>query len=202
MRRIVRLLVLFSLCAWDTAARAGEIGIYAERNCSGCEITIPPFGAVDTLYVCILNDGDPPVSCGQPLFGGAFRIEGLPLGWVVAEARPAPAACGVYGEPFGAQGASVAFCRDQGSSDRCILLYTFVLAPLAVYSDVHLRIVGGLPCYVYGNCPMIYTGDQPCDPTCQCYPGGEIIVNPVNDHCTVGVEARTWSNVRALYRVR
>lgn len=199
MRRIVLLLVLSFQCAWGLAARAGEIGLYADRTCTGCEITIPPLGATDTLFVCILNDGDPPVYCGQPLYGAAFRIEGLPLGWVIEEARPTPEACFVYGEPFGPQGVSVDLCFDGASSDRCIPLYTLVLAPLAVHSDIHLRVVGGLPCYVYGDCPMIYTGDKPCDPTCQCYPGGEIVVNPVNDHCTVGIESRTWSRVRALY---
>lgn len=198
MGRRGSLLALTAALAIAAGAGAGEIGIYADPNCTGCEITIPPFGGVDTLYVSVLNDGDPPVPCGPWICGAGFRIEGLPEGWAV-DARPNPEACFVYGSPFGPEGVWVDLCGYGCTGDPCIPLYTLVLTTYLVRADVHLRIVGGLPCFSYGICPAVLTGDQPCDPTCHCYPGGEIIVNPVNDHCTVSVAPQTWSQVRRLY---
>jgi len=196
MKRGVAILALCILIGNATTTDAGEIGIYSNPDCTGCEITLQP-GSIDTLYVAIQNDGNPPVGCGQPLCGARFRIVGLPSSWFVLEVRPNPEAYFVYGEPFGSEGVALAMSC---SSAPCIPLYTLVvIAGNPPIQDAHLRIVAGPICYVW-SCPAIHTGDAPCDPTCQCYPGGEILLNPVNDGCTVGAESSSWSNVRALYR--
>jgi hypothetical protein len=190
------ILVLCILIGCTARTDAGEIGIYANPDCSGCRSDLP-LGGVDTLYVGIQNDNDPPVFCGQPLCGAGFRINGLPSNWVVLDARPASEAYFVYGQPFGDEGVYVAIpC----SSAACIPLYTIVLKSFEPHADVHLRIVGGTPCSNYGVCSYILTSDVPCDPTCQCYPGGEIVLNPVQDPCTVGIASRSWSSLRLLYR--
>jgi len=196
MARRIAVAIAWLMSGAIATVQAGEIGVYATPHCSGCTLT-PTLGSIDTLYVAIQNDNNPPVGCGQPLCGASFRLTGLPSTWYLIEARPTPEAYFVYGDPIAPQGVALSI---HCSSDPCILLYTIVVVIGPTEPDVHVRVGPGPGCYIFDHCPAIFTSDAPCDPTCQCYPGGEIILNPVSDNCTVAVASRNWSAFRVLYR--
>lgn len=190
-------LLFFACLVIAAQSGAGEIGIYANPDCSGCEITIPPLGGVDTLYVSVLNDGVPPLAYGT-VCGAGFRISGLPDWWSV-EVHPNPNAQS-FGDIFGDSGGDLVFDWDGCSAERCVNLYTVVLTVIAPHDDVHLRVEAmSPPPRPDYDCPIVTTPDGPYDPH-QCYPGGEILVNPLHDRCTVAVSPSSWTQVRNLYR--
>jgi hypothetical protein len=190
-----------AVLALASAGSAGEIGIYASPDCSGCTIAIPPRGGTGTVYVNVLNDGSPPIVYGQ-VCGASFRITGLPELWF-ADVRSSPDHA-VAGDPFGPEGSTILFYGDGCSAGRCVNLFTVTLTVIVPRSDVHPRVAPGPPTHWPGfDCPRVHFPNGPIDPQFQCYPGGEILVNPENDPpCTVSVATRTWSGVRSLYRKR
>jgi hypothetical protein len=192
MGRLVALTVICLLCSLSTV-RAGVIGIYANPDCSGCTLSTAP-GNIDTLYVAIHN---PPEWFGRRTCGASFSLIGLPPIWNVIEVRPSSQAIVASGDPFSLPGVDVILLP--GTTDPCILLYTIVVAEGPTEPDVHLRTGPGESCGA-DPCPVIFASDAPFDPTCECAPGGELILNPLNDACTVAVASRSWSDVRRLYK--
>ena len=67
-------------------------------------------------------------------------------------------------------------------------------------SDMRIRVVAGSPPLNPAYpCSLLNLCDYPAF-TKVCVTGGEFIINPQQQNCTVGLEPSTWSRVKGLYR--
>ena len=108
---------------------------------------------------------------------------------------PAPAAYFSIGSPFG-DGVVIAMPEAAG----CVLLHTLVILAATSVDNLELAVVR--PVVVHApwghptDCPWLhYPCGAPCDVSGVCATSENHTINP-----TVGVETRTWSSAKALFR--
>jgi hypothetical protein len=180
------LISLLLALAGAQAVWGASIGLFADPDCSSCNLTIPP-GETRTLYIKVL--------AGSLTWQGAeFRITGLPEGWT-AISTPNPAANLVLGDPFGNR-ANIAF--DEVFTGDCTLLYTTEITATSTEDNVVLQVAAGDPPSSHENdFPLLVPGDVPCYCVYRADPG-VLFINSVTE-CTVAIQPSTWSRVKQLY---
>src|SRR2546426_8730116 len=171
-----------------TVAQTREaIGLFFDADCSTCSATIPP-GQQKPLYIGALRGG---ASAQYGLTGAEFRVVGLPPEWIVT-CTPNPSSVTVLGDPFGA-GADMGFFPLAGT---CVGLFTCSITA-TTDAVVYLRVTAhSRPHPVCPSSPAILCDCAPAI-TIVCASGGEAVIN--GGACTVGVQTKTWSQVRRLY---
>jgi hypothetical protein len=175
-----------------SGVNAASIGLFSTPDCSDCSLDQPPGGSA-IVYVNLCPKPDLPVSANNPLSAAAFRITGLPSGWV-ALGTPNPAASLSIGDPFGT-GVDIVFRELQ--TGECINLYRVMLTNPSTADEVVLRVVAKeLPDHPAFPCPNVSL-DCPCFPFC--VGGGQMFINSSRE-CTVSVESSTWSALKGLYK--
>ena len=194
LRFFLRTLVLVGAATLPASSFAESIGLFFDTDCTKCGATLP-VGSQTTLYLSAVREG--PWE-NYPLIGAEFRVVGLPSEWQVSWV-PHPQARFSIGNPF-AEGVDIAFDSDPGIEGSCINLFTCTVTATSFVENVYLDVVAHTnPGWNVGACPVLVctTGREPgeclfCVATTQC-----IINGP---SCSVAVESRLWSEVKALYR--
>ena len=186
--------VTITVALWASAAFGTSIGLFSTPDCSSCSLKVLS-GNAATLYVRASTNGLP---TNESLTTANFKIVGLPQGWF-AFLTPNPETF-TTGDPFGAIGATITF-RSDSQRGTCIDLGSATLIATSPVQDWVLRVTGSTPPpNPRFPCPLIVVicSDRACD-TIYCAEGGELLVN-ANTDCNVGVEMKSWGEVRNLYR--
>jgi len=144
--------------------------------------------------------------------GCEFFIEGLenlPSGWRCSGSSISGYMIGNICAPSVIGGdmhrdVTTAFPVCQGGTDGLVELFTLQVSGVAVQqdlpNDMHIRVVAGSPpLNPEYPCALLNLCDSPFF-TKVCISGGEFIINPQRTNCTVGLEKRSWTRVKALYR--
>jgi hypothetical protein len=188
-RHVAAILLCVSIAR---TAHGASIGLFADPDYTSCNLDIPAPPGYSNLYVVALDCANIVGVC--PGFtGAAFRIEGLPTGWLTTVV---PAA-GVHavGSLFGSGGGL--FFDESQSSDR-ILLCTVVVFPASPGASAVLRVtVTAPPSRPDYPCPLAYVGDCP-GPIFTCVEGGTLFVNS-EVACTVATVPSTWTIMKRLF---
>lgn len=185
------LVSIVSVMLWTNTVSGASIGLFSTPDCSSCNLIVPP-GETSTFYVRALTEGVPPE---WGFTGAGLRIEGLPDGWS-AVAVPNPEATLSVGDPFGPDGARIAF--PMHIPGTCIDLYTVSLTATTAVADGRLHVEGVRSIWEPTVCPLFVPGCTPCDFDI-CVEGGELFINSAVE-CNVSIEGANWSSVKYLYR--
>ena len=195
MRHAILVATLVSMF-WVSPSSSATIGLYADTECSVCNLQIGAPSFVGTFYVAASNAANIPGHC-LGFTAAAFRITGLPSGWI-ATVTPAQNSMGSSGDIFGA-GGTISFSIADPIFSDCILLYTVSVIPVPPGSQAVLQVMPTQPLqWSEYDCPLIYTGDCPAWPFA-CAKGGTLFINH-DQPCTVGVQSATWHIVKGLFR--
>ena len=193
--RIVIPIVL--LCGWAGCALAlparSSIGLSFDPAGESCQMDVSA-GTAGTLYILVYLGEDL-----DPGFTGAeFRVTGVPAEWFVS-VTPAPAVNAMIGNPL-TTGVNVAFPTCQYSPSGVMPLFTVTFFATTQVTNRVLDVTAHAnPPNPAMPCPQLYgCGDFPC-PNTRCVLGRSAAINDP-DYCIVPVGARSWSQVRRLYR--
>jgi hypothetical protein len=175
------------------------IGIFSDTDGASCDLTLGNFVA-SPVYVLYVGKG------GPQALGAEYRIAGMPGTLDVtyfATMTPAPGSNLNLGHAFDGVGHAVAWAAAQpfdANGNLLLATYTlFQVGPPVPAGTVLKAMARNPPCDSCGCSFLgfpVLVGAQ-YDLICQ--PGGEMRVNG-GPSCTVAVEARTWTEVRNLYR--
>lgn len=187
LRLIAALLLTLGFAA---SAAAQSIGLYWDPAGATCAAN-QASSSSGTMYI-LANLGGP--STGGTT-GAEFRIDNFPPSWF-ANATPNPASNLALGGPLSG-GCNIAFPGCQTGSGGLVLLYT--VNYFATDMQVHRRLSvlrHSQPSNPNFQCPLQTLCDSPSF-TKICVGGGQGIIN--GGDCTVGVEPKSWSQVKSLF---
>jgi len=186
-------IVLLSACFAVSEARGSAIVVSFASDGSDCTGSFA-IGPV-TWYLVALLDGGP---TGSGITGAEFRQTGTPEGWFL-NAVASPSSIINVGSPITPNGAWIGFPSCQTGS--FVLLYTVSgFAPTQVTNHCLNIEAHAFPSNPQFTCPLFTLCDAPVF-TRICVPGRSGIIGGDGcDGCTVvGVESKSWSEVKALY---
>jgi len=190
LRVIAPLVVALALAA--STASAQSIGVYFDPNAASCSGTVLA-NTPTTWYILALLGG--PVAGG--ISGAEFREDGTPAGWFMTP-NPNPASNLALGNP-NTGGCNIAFAGCQPGTGGVVLLYTvsgFATSPVVNNTlSINRHTSPSNPLFI---CPLVTLCDGPVF-TKVCVRAGEGFINRSGNPCTVAVEQKSWSNVKALY---
>jgi hypothetical protein len=157
-----------------------------------------PVGTISTMYVVARRAG--PTLCG--VTGAEFRVAGIPSDWFATLAIPP--GCIIMDNPLGAVGGNIAFSSCQSPASGPVVFATIAVYATSAVSDCVVEVLArnppGNPMF---NCPLVTLCDAPMY-TIVCMAGSQGRINPSPgtfcDDVVVGVEPRTWTAVKGLYR--
>ena len=136
------------------------------------------------------------VASGIGFRGAGLKISGLPDGWSTSSV-PSPFATVSTGDPFGPEGAQIAFPASM--LGRCIDLYTVTLTATTAATEVRLQVVGVTSAWSPDViCPLFVPECRACDFDF-CVGGGSLLINSASE-CHVAVEAVSWAGIKSLFR--
>ena len=161
---------------------AQVMGIFADADGTRCNISAHP-GAPGEGYLLFLGN------LADGILGWDCRIEGLPSGWsgVTDSGRSE-----LFGNGTGGSGVGLSPCW---MGDRLLLAH-FTITATSEQNDVVLRVASST--YVPLNCPVVVQCDYPAM-TLRCVDTRPGFVNATTPPCIVGVEPRTWTQIKRLY---
>jgi hypothetical protein len=185
-----------------------QTGIADLTSCQGTTDFIPGvFGDIELSVQARLGGLTAAGVIATELF--VEGLEGLPRGWrASAETLGSISIGSIVGiSQVGGQlvrDGSTAFSNCQSGPSGFVEFYHIRVTGTAVTedlpSDMRVRVVAGSPpANPEFPCPVLNLCDGPVF-TQVCVTGGEFIINPMLRNCTVGLETRTWSGVKDLYR--
>lgn len=185
---------LMALALGASTASAQSIGIYSDQAGANCNITLPP-GTPVVWYILATVGG----AAAGGISGAEFRVDNWPSGGF-DNVVPNPGSNLALGSPIAAvnPGCNIAFPGCQPGTGGVVLLYSMtslVFSPMATRTLTVLK--HSNPSNVNFQCPLVTLCDAPVF-TKVCVSGGQAVVNGTGN-CTVGVETKTWSNVKAMY---
>jgi hypothetical protein len=129
-------------------------------------------------------------------------VVGIPAEWYATAAIPP--GCISLGNPLGPEGGNVAYSSCQSPSAGPVLWYTISIYATTEVTDHVVEVIARTPSSnPFFNCPLVTLCDVPIY-SIVCMAGSQARINPpVGVTCNdvvVGVEPRTWSAVKDLYR--
>jgi hypothetical protein len=188
--RIASLVIALGLCAG--AASAQSIGIYWDPAGATCATT-QGSPAPGVMYVLATLQG----AAAAGATGAEFSVNNLPSGWFFTPSPNAAANVNLI-HPLGiGAGTNIAFPGCQGGSGGILLLYTINYFATTNVVNHRMRILPHIaPSNPQFVCPLLVLCDAPTF-TKICVSGGEGVIN--GGDCTVGVEQKSWSQVKSLY---
>lgn len=188
--RIASCLVAIALGA--STASAQSIGVFGDNAGGSCNIAAPAGGAGSLFILATLGGA---VSGGMT--GAEFRVDNIPPSWFL-NVTPNPAANLTLGAPFAAGGgANIAFPGCQIGGGGVVLLYSVSFFALSSETNRTLSVLRHTtPSNLNFQCPLLTLCDSPVF-TKVCVNGGQAVIN--GPSCTVAVEQKSWSSVKALY---
>lgn len=187
-----KLALSLGLLLAPAVAGASHIGIFFSQDGTVCDRTLEA-GSQLNIYV-IANLGGDAASAG--ITGAEFRLTGIPTDWFI-NVQANPAANVNLGSIT--TGCNIAFPSCQ--TGISVLLYTINAFAVTAGNEIVLRIERhAIPSNPSWPCPLVVLCDQPVF-TKLCVSGACALINPIIPRtcCILGVEAQTWSNVKALY---
>jgi len=188
------LLLAMTLTLGVSTAFAQSIDVTLDAAGTMCEGTAPAM-----IYILARPGG----AVAGGITGAEFYVQGLPAG-VFALPTVNPLAAGSsLGNPFSTVSpyrANVAFPACEGpDGNGVILLYSVQLFGGTAATDQYMTVVvADPPTNATFTTPILYGCDAP-EYTPTPAAGGQFIYNPATRHCTVSVEAKTWSGVKNLF---
>jgi len=189
-RAIASLVMALCLAA---SANASSISVYSAPDGTNCNFNTAAFTPF-SIYVIAILGGD---AAGGGITGAELRLTNVDSAWfntVVAN----PAANLTLGSPIDATGGNIAFpsCQTGGQ----ITLYTINSLALSTPTSRILGVVArNPPSNINFNCPLVTLCDA--NFTSLCVRGGEAFMNRAGSPpCTVGVEQKSWSGVKELFK--
>lgn len=188
--RVIASLVTAVCLSFGTAS-ASSIGPFFANDGSDCDADgVQPF-APFFIYIGAVLGGD---AAGPGISGAEFQCTGVDPAWFNT-VTPNPASGLALGTPIGG-GCNIAFpgCMSGGF----VLLYTVQSLALAPVTGRTLAVTQHTtPSNPNFLCPLVTLCDGPVF-TKLCVSGGEAFLN-AGRPCTVGVEAKSWSQVKSLF---
>ena len=195
MKVAIIVLTSTALCLVTAASFAGTIGVYLNPDATGCALTLHE-GESATIYLVGTTFVSDPEH--GTIASGEFRIAGLPDGWVTTSVPDNFEMIYVQGDPF-QDGVRFAFGSLQ---DGVIPFFVAQLQATSEQNNVVLAVVQHVnPRPPWGGpstCPWLQYCDVLCDKPGICADGANLFINASG--CSMGVDQRTWSAVRVLYR--
>jgi len=188
--RVIASLVM-ALCLSVGSASASSIGVYFAADGSDCDADgVVPFAPFFTYVVGVLG-GD---AASTGLSGAEFRLDGIDPAWFNT-ITPNPISNLALGNPT-TGGCNIAFPGCMRGPN--VLLYTIqslALAPVAGrVLAIRQHTVPSNPNFL---CSLVTLCDGPVF-TKLCVSGGEAFLN-LQRPCTVGVEQKSWSQVKSMF---
>jgi hypothetical protein len=175
-----------------TESDAGTVVVAWDQEGFVCERSVPK-GTAGTLYLLAqLTDFH---ALGTT--GAEFRLDGFPPEWQVVSVTPNPQANVVLGNPL-TGGCNIAFPACQTGTNGIALLYTVEFVATAAVVERILSVRGhSTPSNPNFPCPQLML----CE-FCFCFVCGPGTTAAIDypGYCSVGVQQRSWTEVRALYR--
>lgn len=188
--RIIAPLVI-ALCVAAGTASASSIGVFFAPDGSDCDATVEAFTPL-TWYVCAVLGGD---AAAGGVTGAEFSLEGTPSD-MFKNVFANSLANVTLGSPV-AGGCNIAFPTCQTGDNGILLLYRIeaisTTKPGPTYLTIKKHTTPSNPNF---QCPVLFLCDAPLF-TKLCVPGGSAIINGAT--CTVGVEQKTWTQIKDLY---
>ena len=173
-------------------ASAQSIGIYGDPAGANCNLTAGVFQAFNWYILATLGG-----AAAAGTTGGEFRVDNWPASWSFNTITPNAGANLTLGGPLSG-GCNIAFPACQPGSGGVVLLYAVNTLPLDAQSNRTVAVLKHTsPSNINFQCPLMRLCDIPVF-TKICVSGGQAKINGPGN-CTVAVERKTWSNVKALY---
>jgi len=189
------LLLVLALTLGVGSAFAQSIDMVGDPAGTTCSGTLMP-GTTPFLYIIARQGPNAP----DGITGAEFWVSGFPATWL-SIVTPNPASAVALGSPFATTPpfrANIAFPACQPWSGNGIIpLYTIQVIPLSVVGETYLQVqIANPPSNIDYTGPIVTLCDPPIF-TAVVVDGGTFIMN--GRPCTVSVEEKTWSQVKALY---
>lgn len=170
---------------------ASSIGVFFAPDGSDCDGTAVP-GVPFTVYIGAVLGGD---AAAGGITGAEFSMGGSDPAWI-ATVTPSAASYFALGNPaYG--GCNIAFPSCQPGP--FVPLYTIQftapspIAPCVLRINRHLTPSGpNFLCALVTKCDAAFTK--------VCVSGGQAFLNDPSRACTVGIEPRSWTMVKSLFR--
>jgi hypothetical protein len=146
-----------------------------------------------TLYILAYPSGQ----LAGGMTGAELRVDGFPAEWPILSTRPAPPSSLSLGNPL-VEGSNIAFPLCMVGTSGVVVLYTIHFFATSLVTERVLSVQSRtIPSNPNFPCPLM----TPCDECfcIFCVQGRSATIN-YPGYCPVGVESRTWSQVRSLYR--
>jgi hypothetical protein len=184
-----------SMLAGSAPARAASIGVFADPQCTDCDLDIALPPGIDTLYVTLSTLGLP-WYMGQDQISVHFKLE-VPVGWYATATLTSNPGF-VIGDPLGPDGVSLFFWGGFLAGE-CIPLYSLAVVPAMPGQPGEVRVAANdyqHPWCQVVSCPKV--SYDVFEIHCQCVDGGSTFINATGA-CTVAVQPASWSQIKRLY---
>lgn len=174
------------------SAHASSVGVFFAPDGSDCDGTAETLTPFFTYFGAVLGAD----TAQDGILGAEFRVDGYDPTWFNV-VTPSPSATLVLGNPI-TLGCEIMFPSCLAGTNSFVLMYSVQTIAFSAPGDRILRVTRHqTPANPNFQCPLVYLCDAPVF-SMLCVSRGQGFLNH-SAPCTVGVERKSWSQVKSMF---